>query len=85
MRDRRKFKEQLDGILGEMKLFIDGKLPDIQNPMSCVSPFKCEYLGICANGDTTGLEVRKTLHPELNESCSYPDSRILEHYGITIS
>lgn len=80
-KDKIKFKKQLDGILKEIKLFIAGELPDIQNPAHCLHPFKCEFLNFCSSGCLTGLHIRETLHPELDIELP-PNSAILEHYGI---
>jgi hypothetical protein len=80
-RDKSKFKEQLDGALSELQMFIAGKLPDLQNQAQCLMPYKCEYIGVCSAGITEGLEIRDTVHPELDTDFK-PDPRILQRYNI---
>lgn len=80
-RDKRNFRQQLDGILEDLKLFCAGKLCDHQNTAMCLYPFKCEFLPVCSQGTTAGLVLRDTIHPEL-EADFKPDPRILERYGI---
>lgn len=81
-RDKAKFKEQLDGVLEEMELFIDGKLPDLQNTAQCQAPYRCEFLSICSSGCTAGYRIKDSIHPELDVNIA-PDTRILLRYGIT--
>ena len=80
-KEKANFKEQLDGIIGELKMFCDGKLPDVQNQAHCLFPFRCEFLNVCASGNTHGLRIRESIHPELDADFA-PDPRILERYDL---
>ena len=80
-KEKARFVEQLDGILFEMKEFISGNLPDIQNPAHCLFPFKCQFLDVCALGTTEGLILRERMHPELDNGDG-PISDILLRYRL---
>ena len=64
-----------------MKMFVNGELPDLQNPAHCLFTFKCQFLDICSRGTTEGLILRDKIHPELDTD-EEPSSEILERYGL---
>ena len=79
--EKKRFRNQLSGAVSELKRFVAGELPDLQNPAHCLFPFKCQYLDVCSNNSTQGLKLRETLHPELDADCSV-NKDILKFYKL---
>lgn len=65
-RDKAQFKKNLDDILQEVDLFLEGGLADVQNPAHCLTPFTCTFLDVCYKKELGRLVTRETLFPELD-------------------
>ncbi len=66
--ERRAFNIDLDNMLKEVQMVIEGKLPVYKNRRSCDSKYKCKMIGACANNSLTLYKQRDTRFPELKEN-----------------
>ena len=62
---RKEFETELLTILGEIRDWMDGKLPTYKNRGSCIRRFTCEYMSACSSGTMAGYRPKGQLFTEL--------------------
>lgn len=64
--DMQDFRKELLAILEEIVEWYEGRRRSFKNTAGCTSPYRCQFIPVCHQNDSSGFDVRDKIFPELS-------------------